>query len=134
MPCVSATGRASQGCRCPGPSHANLPCDDRPSDAALDLFCDTHLARPPESEKRDVLREESIDIAILSVATPGRFIRAFDGCEAIELKQSLRTGLQDLSSDALLLRCSDAEVSQDRAAVLTDRVPSPVARGSQDVI
>ena len=84
-----------------------------------DLFCDTHLARPPESEKRDVLREESIDIAILSVATPGRFIRAFDGCEAIELKQSLRTGLQDLSSDALLLRCSDAEVSQDRAAVLT---------------
>ena len=26
------------------------------------------------------------------------------------------------SSDALLLRCSDAEVGQDRAAVLTDRV------------
>ena len=69
---------------------------------------------------------------------------AFDGCEAIELKQSLRTGLQDLresrvfaeerslanarargdcpdchaskSSDALLLRCSNAEVGQDRAS------------------
>ena len=32
---MSATGRASQGCRCPGPSHANLPCDDRPSDDAF---------------------------------------------------------------------------------------------------
>ena len=68
----------------------------------------------------------------------------FDGSEAIELKQSLRTGFQDLreacilaeerslanpcargdcpdrhaskSSDALLLRCSDAEVGQDRAS------------------
>ena len=68
----------------------------------------------------------------------------FNGSEAIELKQSLRTGFQDLreayilaeerslanpcargdgpdchaseSSDALLLRCSDAEVGQDRAS------------------
>ena len=63
---------------------------------AKDLFCDTHLASSPESEKRNVLCEKTIDITVLSVATPGRFIRAFDGSEAIELKQSLSTGFDDL--------------------------------------
>ena len=37
------------------------------------------------------------------------------------LKADCGFGLDDSkSSDALLLRCSDAEVSQDRAAVLTE--------------
>ena len=44
---MSATGRASRGCRCPGPSHANLPCDDRPSDAAFG-----HTVLPRRNNRR----------------------------------------------------------------------------------
>ena len=47
------------------------------------------------------------------------------------LKADCGFGLVDSkSSDAPLLRCSDAEVGQNRAAVLTDRVLVEFARRS----
>ena len=55
---------------------------------AKDLFCDTHLASSPESEKRNVLCEKSGE----------------------------KPHMPFNSSDALLLRCSNAEVGQDRAS------------------
>ena len=87
---------------------ADLPCDDRPSDAAFghvvfgrNATILRPLKDPPGMPTEDVLTLLESRILGLSV----------DHLTAAASDSTIRK-----SSDALLLRCSDAEVSQDRAS------------------
>ena len=87
---------------------ANLPCDDRPSDAAFghvvfgrNATILRPLKDPPGMPTEDVLTLLESRILGLSV----------DHLTTAASDSTIRK-----SSDALLLRCSDAEVGQDRAS------------------
>ena len=87
---------------------ADLPCDDRPSDAAFghvvfgrNATILRPLKDPPGMPTEDVLTLLESRILGLSV----------DHLTTAASDSTIRK-----SSDALLLRCSDAEVSQDRAS------------------
>ena len=87
---------------------ANLPCDDRPSDAAFghvvfgrNATILRPLKDPPGMPTEDVLTLLESRILGLSVD---------------RLTTAASDSTTRKSSDALLLRCSDAEVGQDRAS------------------
>ena len=87
---------------------ADLPCDDRPSDAAFghvvfggNATILRPLKDPPGMPTEDVLT--LLESRILGLSVDHLMTAASDS--------TIRK-----SSDALLLRCSDAEVGQDRAS------------------
>ena len=108
-PASSGDGKSKSGMQTPGSiAAANLPCDDRPSDAAFghvvfggNATMLRPLKDPPGMPTEDVLTLLESRILGLSV----------DRLTTAASDSTIRK-----SSDALLLRCSDAEVGQDRAS------------------